>query len=45
MSRGLHGSPERAKMTNDRLAPVEREGRQAAHAIDEYLMGSSDLPR
>ena len=22
-----------------------REGRQAARAIDEYLMGSSDLPR
>ncbi len=22
-----------------------REGRQAAHAVDEYLMGSSDLPR
>jgi glutamate synthase (NADPH/NADH) small chain len=22
-----------------------REGRQAARAVDEYLMGSSDLPR
>jgi glutamate synthase (NADPH/NADH) small chain len=22
-----------------------REGRQAAHAVDEYLMGSSVLPR
>ena len=22
-----------------------REGRQAAHAIDSFLMGSSDLPR
>ena len=22
-----------------------REGRQAAHAVDEYLMGASDLPR
>ncbi len=22
-----------------------REGRQAAHAIDKYLMGSTDLPR
>ena len=22
-----------------------REGRQAAQAVDEYLMGSSDLPR
>ena len=22
-----------------------REGRQAAHAIDMFLMGSSDLPR
>jgi glutamate synthase (NADPH/NADH) small chain len=24
---------------------VIREGRQAARAVDEYLMGSSDLPR
>jgi glutamate synthase (NADPH/NADH) small chain len=22
-----------------------REGRQAARAVDEYLMGTSDLPR
>ena len=22
-----------------------REGRQAAHSVDEYLMGATDLPR
>jgi len=27
------------------LAPALREGRQAARAVDEYLMGVSDLPR
>jgi len=35
----------RANGTSIRLAPNAREGRQAARAIDEHLMGFSALPR
>jgi NADPH-dependent glutamate synthase beta subunit-like oxidoreductase len=27
------------------LPAAQREGRQAARAVDEFLMGASDLPR
>ena len=27
------------------IAPLDREGRPAARAVDEFLMGFSDLPR
>ena len=30
---------------NPKLAFGVREGRQAARAVDEFLMGFSDLPR
>ena len=35
----------RAHGRDARLAPVVREGRQAARAVDQYLMGESGLPR
>jgi hypothetical protein len=35
----------RANVMSVRLAPAEREGRQAARAVDAMLMGSSELPR
>ena len=35
----------RANERDNRLAPVVREGRQAAHAVDVFLRGASELPR
>jgi len=35
----------RANARSVRLAPNVREGRQATRAVDEYLMGFSELPR
>ncbi|MEP7301519.1 MAG: hypothetical protein ABI699_08310 [Caldimonas sp.] len=35
----------RAPGRDDRLAPVEREVRQEARVVDEFLVGSSELPR
>ena len=33
------------KTVGDKMVWAIREGRQRARAVDEFLMGSSDLPR
>ena len=54
VSVGFGGNPEQNKQILERIKVAEevgvvvwaiREGRQAARAVDEFLMGGSDLPR